>query len=414
MRIAEIIRAAFEAITKNKARSLLTMLGIIIGVAAVIVMISISAGTEATITEEITSLGTNLIYVRANSAWVELGDEGRNSGGLTFDDALAIDEKINGVAGVVVEQNSTQTIKVDEVVLEEVTIMGTTSDFLSVRDMTLAVGRYFSDDETDRETKVAVLGFSLAESLFGDEDPVGQTVIVGTTRLSIIGVMDEKGMVGEVDYDSRLYTPITVVWNSFANDQFARITGDRVNMIYVESEESANLDDLITQISLLLANRHEVTLDEPDFSITTQQDIIGTQEATTEAFRTLLGWVAGVSLVVGGIGIMNIMLVSVTERTREIGIRQSVGATPSDIRWQFLTESILLSVTGGLIGIGVGLGGSALFQRFADMRTVVVPESILLSFVAATAVGIFFGFYPANKASKLDPIEPYGMNKILK
>ncbi len=232
--------------------------------------------------------------------------------------------------------------------------MGTTSDFLSVRDMTLAVGRYFSDDETDRETKVAVLGFSLAESLFGDEDPVGQTVIVGTTRLSIIGVMDEKGMVGEVDYDSRLYTPITVVWNSFANDQFARITGDRVNMIYVESEESANLDDLITQISLLLANRHEVTLDEPDFSITTQQDIIGTQEATTEAFRTLLGWVAGVSLVVGGIGIMNIMLVSVTERTREIGIRQSVGATPSDIRWQFLTESILLSVTGGLIGLVLG------------------------------------------------------------
>lgn len=406
MRIAEIIRAAFEAITKNKARSLLTMLGIIIGVAAVIVMISISAGTEATITEEITSLGTNLIYVRANFSMGGVGGmKGGNSGGLTFDDALAIDEKINGVAGVVVEQNSTQTIKVDEVVLEEVTIMGTTSDFLSVRDMTLAVGRYFSDDETDRETKVAVLGFSLAESLFGDEDPVGQTVIVGTTRLSIIGVMDEKGMVGEVDYDSRLYTPITVVWNSFANDQFARITGDRVNMIYVESEESANSDDLITQISLLLANRHEVTLDEPDFSITTQQDIIGTQEATTEAFRTLLGWVAGVSLVVGGIGIMNIMLVSVTERTREIGIRQSVGATPSDIRWQFLTESILLSVTGGLIGIGVGLGGSALFQRFADMRTVVVPESILLSFVAATAVGIFFGFYPANKASKLDPIE---------
>jgi putative ABC transport system permease protein len=165
------------------------------------------------------------------------------------------------------------------------------------------------------------------------------------------------------------------------------------------------MEDIITQISLLLAKQHDVSLDEADFSITTQQDIIGTREATTEAFRTLLGWVAGVSLVVGGIGIMNIMLVSVTERTREIGIRQSVGATPSDIRWQFLTESILLSVTGGLLGIVVGVGGSALFERFADMRTVVVPESILLSFAAATVVGIFFGFYPANKASKLDPIE---------
>lgn len=406
MRITEIIRAAFEAIAKNKARSLLTMLGIIIGVAAVIVMISISAGTEATIEESITSLGTNLIYVTSNFSMGGIGGmRGGSSSGLTFDDAEAIQQKVSGVAGVVVEQNSTQNVKADEILVEDVTVMGTTPDFPSVRDMEVSVGRYFTSDEIDNETKVAVLGASLAESLFGEEDPIGQTVIVDTTRLAVIGVLAEKGMVGDVDYDSRLYIPITVVWHYFSDQQFARITGDRVNMIYVKVADPDTMDDTITQISLLLAKQHDVTLDEADFSITTQQDIIGTQEATTEAFRTLLGWVAGVSLVVGGIGIMNIMLVSVTERTREIGIRQSVGATPSDIRWQFLTESILLSVTGGLIGIGVGVGGSALFQRFADMRTVVVPESILLSFVAATAVGIFFGFYPANKASKLDPIE---------
>jgi putative ABC transport system permease protein len=406
MRISEILRSALEAIAKNKVRSLLTMLGIIIGVAAVILMISISAGTEATIEEQITSLGSNLIYISQSFSLGGVGGmRGITSGGLVYEDAEAIAEQINGVAGVVVEQNSTQTVKQDEVLVEDVTIMGTTPDFPSVRDMEIADGRYFTNEEIDREEKVAVLGASLAESLFGDEDPIGQTVIVDTTRLAVIGVMEEKGMVGDVDYDSRLYTPISIVWHYFSSQQFARIMGDRVNTIYVEIADPEEMDDIITQISLLLAKQHEVSLDEADFTITTQQDIIGTREATTEAFRTLLGWVAGVSLVVGGIGIMNIMLVSVTERTREIGIRQSVGATPSDIRWQFLTESILLSVTGGLLGIVAGVGGSALFERFADMRTVVVPESILLSFVAATVVGIFFGFYPANKASKLDPID---------
>lgn len=406
MRITEILRAAFEAITKNKARSLLTMLGIIIGVAAVIVMISISAGTEATIEEQITSLGTNLIYINQKLNLGGIGGmQGLFSGGLVYDDAVAIEEQISGVSGVVVEQNTTQSVRADEVVVEDVTVMGTTPSFPSVRDIELSAGRYFTSQDVDREEKVVILGASLAQSLFGDEDPIGQTVVVDNTRLSVIGVFAEKGLVGGVDYDSRIFTPISVVWHYFTDQQFARIMGDRVNTIYVEISDPDKMDETITQIELLLAKRHEVTLDNADFSITTQQDVIGTQEATTEAFRSLLGWVAGVSLVVGGIGIMNIMLVSVTERTREIGIRQSVGATPSDIRWQFLTESILLSITGGLLGIVVGVGGSALFQRFADMRTVVVPESILLSFAAATAVGIFFGFYPANKAAKLDPIE---------
>jgi putative ABC transport system permease protein len=382
------------------------MLGIIIGVAAVIIMISISAGTEATIEEEITRLGSNLIYVTPNFTMGGIaGMRGMAAGGLVYDDAVAIAENISGVAGVVVEQNATKSVKNNNVVVDSVMIIGTTPDFPSVRDMVISEGRYFTNQEIDREEKVAVLGATLAKSLFGEEDPIGQTVIVDTTRLAIIGVLEEKGMVGEVDYDSRMYTPISVVWKYLSTQQFARIMGDRVNTIYVKISEPDDMDRIITQISLLLAKRHDVTLDQADFAITTQQDIIGTQEATTAAFRSLLGWVAGVSLVVGGIGIMNIMLVSVTERTREIGIRQSVGATPGDIRFQFLTESVLLSITGGLLGIVVGVGGSTLFERFADMQTVIVPESILLSFIAATAVGIFFGFYPANKASKLDPID---------
>ena len=208
-----------------------------------------------------------------------------------------------------------------------------------------------------------------------------------------------------MDYDSRVYMPITVVFQKFTPSQFARIMGDRVRLIYVELEEDVNLEDVILQIQLLIAKRHELSLEEADFTVTTQQDIISTQESTTAAFRSLLAWVAGVSLIVGGIGIMNIMLVSVTERTREIGTRQAVGATPDDIRMQFLTEALLLSIIGGLIGMVVGIGGAYIFGAVSGMRTVIVPSSILLAFGSAATVGAFFGYYPANKAAQLDPIE---------
>ena len=411
MKPIKVIRIAWLALLKNKIRSLLTMLGIIIGVAAVIVMIGISAGTEASIQEAITGLGSNLIYVQSSMMRMGPGQES-SSTGLVYDDAFAIAEQINGVAGVVVEQSSSETVKAGDISLDEITIMGTTADFPSVRDMEIASGRYFTQDEIDRTTSIAVLGSSLAEELFGEQDPYGQTVTVGSSiRLTVVGVFDEKGMVGEVDYDSRLYTPITVVFEKLTPSQFARFIGDRVRLIYVEVDETVGedgertLEDVIYQIELLLVKRHEVTLDEADFTITTQQDIINTQESTTAAFRSLLAWVAGVSLIVGGIGIMNIMLVSVTERTREIGIRQSVGATPSDIRWQFLTEALLLSLMGGLIGVVVGIVGAWIFGSVSGMRTVIVASSVLLAFGSAATVGIFFGYYPANQAAQLDPIE---------
>ncbi len=407
MRPIEIIRIAWEAIGKNKVRSLLTMLGIIIGVSAVIIMVSISAGTEKTIEEQITSLGSNLIFVTPSfsRSMPSRGGFGvMMSGGLVYDDAFAIAE-LSNVGGVVVEQNSTQDVRAGDAALQSVSILGTTADFPSVRDFDVGAGRYFTELDVERTQRVAVLGHDLAEELFGDTDPIGQDVIVGTTRLIVIGVMAEKGLVGDVDYDSRLYTPITVVFTKLSVFRFARFMGDQVRMIYVEIEDSDKLDDTILQIELLLAKRHEVSLEEPDFAVTTQQDIIGTQEATTAAFRSLLSWVAGVSLVVGGIGIMNIMLVSVTERTREIGIRQSVGATPNDVRAQFLTEAVMLSLIGGFLGMAVGVGGAWVFGLLSGMRTVVVPTSIILAFSSAALVGAFFGFYPANKAAELDPIE---------
>ena len=403
MNPAEVLRISWEAIGKNKVRALLTMLGIIIGVAAVIIMIAISSGTEATIKDQITSLGSNLIFISAN--FTRNGPQSSSSGGLVYSDATAISENIANVAGVIVEQSTSETVKAGTVSLSDITVVGSTPDFLTVRALTVASGSFFTEDQNTKKTKVAVLGYSLAQQLFGTDDPIGQTIRVGTTRLTIIGVLAEKGTVGDVDYDTRLYTPLSVVLKYFTPSMFSRFMGDSVRTIYVQVADPSKMTETIQQINLLLLQRHKVTADTADFKITTQQDIISTQESTTSAFRNLLAGVAGVSLVVGGIGIMNIMLVSVTERTREIGLRQSVGATPGDIRWQFLSEALLLSIVGGVIGIFAGIVGSFIFGKVGGMRTVVVPSSILLAFASAAAVGAFFGFYPANQAAQLDPID---------
>ena len=407
MKLSEVMRVAWDAILKNKIRAFLTMLGIIIGVAAVIIMVAISTGTEATIQEQITSLGSNLLFVQSSfgRGGPGGGEGGRQSTGLIYDDATAIQNQVSGVAAVVVEQNSSQTVKFDSVQLTSVSIDGSSPGLPTVRGMKVANGRYFNDTDVTRKQKVAVLGYKIAQELFGSTNPIGQYVQVGTTKLAVIGVMAEKGSVGGTDFDSRIYTPITVVFEKFTPSRFARIVGNRVFAITVSADPNANMDDIITQINLLLVKRHGLTLATADFAITTQSDIISTRESTTAAFRNLLAWVAGVSLIVGGIGIMNIMLVSVTERTREIGIRQSIGATPNDIRLQFLIEALLLSIVGGLIGVLVGVGGSYLFGSFSDMRTVISTSSILLAFGSAAVVGAFFGFYPANQAAKLDPIE---------
>jgi putative ABC transport system permease protein len=404
MILGELIGVAWSSLLHNKLRSLLTMLGVIIGVAAVIVMISISAGTEATISEAINQLGSNLVFISGSMTRGGPG-QGSQGGGLKMDDVTAIRERISGVDGVTVDQQTTATVKYSNVTLEDITILGSTADYPEVRDLVVSKGRFFTEQDNDRAQKVAVLGSSIAKELFGATDPIGQSITVGTTKLAVIGVMEAKGLVAGTDFDEMIFTPINVIFKKFMPSFVARFMGDDVRQITVSVADDADMNTVIDQITILLAKRHDVTLDSLDFTITTQEDIITTQESTTSSFRTLLAWVAGVSLIVGGIGIMNIMLVSVTERTREIGLRQAIGATPRDVQIQFLSEALILSLLGGLIGVLAGVGGAVLFGALSDMRTVIVPYSIVLSFTSAALIGIFFGFLPAQKAAQLDPIE---------
>ena len=407
MNFREVLNSAWKSLLSNKMRSTLTMLGVIIGVAAVIMMIAISAGTQATISEAINALGSNLLFISASFSRGGPGEGPTNSrGGLVYDDVAAIRDQIKGVAGVSVEQQTSDaTLKFDGTSLESITIVGTTPDFTTVRAVKVASGRFFTEEEVTRTSKVVVLGKTVAEGLFGTSDPLGQTILANNVQLTVIGVAAEKGLVSGSDFDSQVYVPITLVFKKFSPSMFARIMGDRVRTIFVSVDEDGDMNKVISQTTILLANRHQVTVDKPDFTISTQDDVIQTQGSTTESFRTLLAWVAGVSLIVGGIGIMNIMLVSVTERTREIGLRQALGATPADIKMQFLTEALMLSLIGGLFGVITGVLGGILFGTLSGMRTVIVPYSVVLSFTSSAIIGVFFGYLPAKKAAELDPIQ---------
>lgn len=405
MKPLEILSVAWEGLLTNKLRTLLTMLGVIIGVAAVIMMLAVSAGAQAIVADQIKGLGSNLIFVTPNFTRGGPGGGGGGDTFLTMDDVSAIESQVPGVTGVSTERDANETVRAGSVTLSGVSIVGTTADYPTVRSVEVASGRFFTAQEADRGTKVAVLGPTLAESLFGTNNPIGQTILVGNAQLTVIGVTASKGTVGNVDYDSQLYTSLSVVNQRFLPSRLSRIFGSRVTTIFIKVADGTSMDQAIFQTQVLLAKAHNVALSELPFNVQTQNDVIQTQTATTAAFRALLAWVAAVSLLVGGIGIMNIMLVSVTERTREIGIRQAIGATPTDVRLQFLTEALLLSLVGGALGAIGGVGGAWALGQFGSFQTVIVPWSILLAFVSAAAVGILFGYFPANNAAKLDPIQ---------
>ncbi|MCU0522927.1 MAG: ABC transporter permease [Anaerolineae bacterium] len=401
MSFLKTLKVAWEGLMMNKARSLLTTLGVIIGVAAVIVMLAVSAGAEAEIADQINALGANLIMIMPSFTRGGFGP-GAMPATLVYDDLAEIESRMTNILGVSAEQTTTQDVKAADGSLSDVSIVGTTPGFTAVREYKVAAGRFIIATDNENAAKVAVLGYDVATELFGSaEAAIGQWVKVGDAKCTVVGVMASKGVVGNTDYDSRIYIPITLVFKKFT---WARFGGDRLSVVYVSAASKDAMGSVMAELKTVVMKILGTTATAPGFSLTTQESIITAQASTTETFRNLLGWVAAISLVVGGIGIMNIMLVSVSERTREIGLRQALGARPRDVQLQFLLEAFVLSLLGGLAGIAVGVGGSLLFDALGTMRTEIVAASIPLSFGASAAVGIFFGYYPATKAAQLDPI----------
>ena len=400
MRYFVILKVAFRALRRNKMRTILTMLGIIIGVGAVIAMVGIGNGAKAQVQARIAALGQNVIMVFSGS--INRGGVYTGSGGagtLTVEDALAMEKEVPGVSVVSPEVRSGAQIMAGNNNWST-SVMGEGVGYLTLRVWDLEDGAMFTDADVRAAAKVCILGKTTADHLFPDEDPVGKTIRIKNVPMKVLGVLKAKGasMFGS-DQDDTIIVPYTTGMKRFAGVTTLR-------SINVQAATAEQMTEVQNGIAELLRQRHRIQPGrDDDFIMRNQQEIAEAMSATTEVMTALLAAIASVSLLVGGIGIMNIMLVSVTERTREIGIRMAVGARGRDILLQFLIEAVALSSTGGVLGILSGVGGAKLITMIKQWPTLVSPQSILIAFAFSAAVGVFFGFYPARKASQLDPID---------
>lgn len=401
--IPSTIKISLRSIRVNKMRSALTMLGIIIGVGAVITMLAVGTGARQKIEEQIASMGSNLLIVlpgATTAGGVRMGAGTQPT--LSMGDAEAIQREspavlhvapiLGGVAQVVYGSQNWST-----------GITGTAPSILDIRDWRLSDGRPFTDDDVRSASKVCLLGQTVVENLFGGLDPIDQVVRIKNVPFTVIGVLERKGQSpGGQDQDDTIFVPVTAAQKKLFGTAFPGM----VRIISVKAKSAEDLSAAEKQITELLRQRHRIgSKQDDDFSVRNLTQFMQAAEQSARVMALLLGAVASVSLIVGGIGIMNIMLVSVTERTREIGIRMAVGAKTWDIRLQFLIEALILSLIGGVFGIILGTSGSKLLSMIAEWPTIVSPLSILLAFSFSGMVGIFFGYYPAMKASLLDPIE---------
>ena len=413
--IWESVRVALGGLASNKLRSALTMLGVVIGVGAVIGLMSIGEGAQASITEQISSVGTNLVFVMPGAIGEGNGGVQGAAGSatsLTYADATAAAAPgaIPAAKYVAPEYSQgTQIIFGDANI--NTTVSGVTADYLPAFELTLANGRFVDSADVDKRATVAVLGSQAATDLFGGFDPVGQKIKVALpdggakVSLTVVGVLAEKGSSMMNSADDTVFVPISTAQTKLFNGRnpLGQTIVSRINIVAGSEGESAAAED---QLTALLRQRHELAADDDaDFSLMSQSDLLSMANQVTGILTVFLGAIAGISLLVGGIGIMNIMLVSVTERTREIGIRKAVGARKSDILVQFLLEAIVLSLVGGVIGILLGVGMGQLVNLTGLMTSVVTTNSVLLAVGFSAAVGLFFGIYPANRAASLHPIE---------
>lgn len=397
-----IVRIAYRALARNKMRAALTMLGVIIGVGAVIAMVSIGQGAQASVQAQISSFGTNLLFVSAGAQNVGgvrsgTGDSGTNT--LTEEDLEAIKREVPSVSAVSPNINSRQQLVVGNQNWNT-QVTGVGQDLPSIRKWTIQSGEFFADSDVRSAARVIVVGQTIVDNLFYGTDPVGQYVRVMDLPFRIVGVLGRKGQDSQGrDQDDIAFAPYTTV-------QKKLLGTNRIQVAYVSAISSDATYTAQLQISDLLRQRHKLASGQPDdFTVRNMSDVAEAANETNSIMTWLLGSIAGVSLLVGGIGIMNIMLVSVTERTREIGIRMAIGARSSAVRTQFLIESIVLSLTGGIIGILLGITTSLVIPMLLGWPTLVSTTAIIGSVIFSAAVGIFFGYYPARKAAALDPID---------
>jgi len=400
MRIAPTFNVALRALRRNKMRSVLTALGIIIGVGAVIAMVGIGNGAKAQVEAQIASLGQNVILIfsgSTTSSGIRTGWGG--AGTLKIEDAEAIRREVPGVIGVSEEVVSTTQVAAGNQNWFT-RIYGESADYFDIRQWPLADGAPFTPQDVRSANKVCVIGRTTATQIYGNENPIGQILRIKEVPFTVTGVLTPKGLSTQgVDQDDIVIMPYTSAMKRV-------IGGTTLRNINVQIGDAQQLEAAQQQIISLLRQRHNIRPGrDDDFTVRNQQEIAEAATATSRVMTLLLGAIAGVSLVVGGIGIMNIMLVSVTERTREIGVRMAVGAHGSDILTQFLIEAVTLSSVGGVIGIICGVGASKILSAYAHWPTLISVSSIAIAFLFAGAVGIFFGFYPARKAAALDPIE---------
>ena len=400
MLIWESIRIALHELFANKMRSVLTMLGIIIGVAAVIAMVSIGMGVKSNVQDSMASLGSNMLIITPgaeNSGGVRGAKGSRTS--LKYDDAEEIKKKIKNIDYVSPTVMSSYQV-VNGNLNWNTSVIGVTPEYMAIRSLTVTAGTFITQSDIEKRQRVAVIGSTVAENLFGVQNPIGQNIRINNQPFKVVGILASKGQssMGQ-DQDDMVVIPLTT-----GQERLMGIT--HVQSINLQVSDPAKMEQVQSEVETLLRQRHHIVGDkEADFTVNNLTSIMETMNQTTTMLTLFLSSIAGISLLVGGIGIMNIMMVSVTERTREIGIRKALGATFSNIMLQFLIESVVMGVVGGLIGIAIGCAISIAIAQIGDFKTVITAAPILLSFSFAVGVGLFFGIYPARKAAKLDPID---------
>ncbi|MBN8861347.1 MAG: ABC transporter permease [Sphingobacteriales bacterium] len=403
MNVLNLFRIAWKALLRNKLRAFLTMLGIIIGVASVITMVAIGEGSKQSIRDQLSGMGSNMINIRPSSNFTVGGGARLGASSLQtlkVEDVNAIKNDAHFITAVSPGVSSNGQV-INGALNWPTSIQGVSPDYLSIREWGLKDGINFTDNDVKTAAKVCLIGQTIVENVFTNgENPIGKVIRFGKIPLKVIGILTEKGenTFGQ-DQDDVILAPYTTVQKRILAIPY-------VQTIYASAIDEKSSDTATKEVTAILRKQHKLKgSDEDDFSIRTQAELISTISSTSELLTVLLAAIAGISLVVGGIGIMNIMYVSVTERTKEIGLRMSIGARGIDILLQFLVEAILISVTGGIIGVILGISASQLVNMFLKWPILISDSSILLSFLVCAVTGVFFGYYPAQKASRLDPIE---------